>query len=79
MVEGALQTHGLQVERSAALHEEMFNRLGWGEVDLLVWARLPSSHHLYLSPIAHSVRKLTVLYSPTASGELRISCLLMRL
>lgn len=36
MVEGVLLTHGLQAERSAAPDEEMFNRLGWGEVDLLV-------------------------------------------
>ncbi|MBY3165696.1 glycine/betaine ABC transporter substrate-binding protein [Rhizobium laguerreae] len=64
VVEGVLQRHGLQVERSAAPHEEMFKRLGRGEVDILVSAWLPSSHQIYLDPIADGVRKLTVLYSP---------------
>ncbi|MBB3237311.1 ABC-type proline/glycine betaine transport system substrate-binding protein [Phyllobacterium endophyticum] len=64
LVEGVLQRHGLQVERSAAPHEEMFKRLGRGEVDMLVSAWLPWSHQIYLDPIADDVRKLTVLYSP---------------
>jgi glycine betaine/proline transport system substrate-binding protein len=63
-VERVLTAHGHRVERSAAPHEEMFRRLGQGEVDLLVSAWLPASHGAYLAPIEDKVRKLTVLYEP---------------
>jgi len=64
VVESVLERHGHRVERSAAPHEEMFRRMGRGEVDLLVSAWLPASHGTYLEPFENDVRKLTVLYSP---------------
>ncbi|MFN4764729.1 glycine betaine ABC transporter substrate-binding protein, partial [Gillisia sp. Q332] len=52
-VENVLRRHGHAVERSAAPHEEMFRRLGRGDVDVLVSAWLPSSHGGYLAPMEH--------------------------
>ena len=46
-VEDVLIAHGHAIERSAAPHEEMFRRLGRGEIDVLVdrkSTRLNSSH-----------------------------------
>ncbi len=63
-VERILRSHGHQIERSAAPHEEMFQRLARGEVDVLVSAWLPASHGAYLAPIEKEVRKVTVLYEP---------------
>ncbi|GAB4394389.1 MAG: glycine betaine ABC transporter substrate-binding protein [Kiloniellaceae bacterium] len=63
-VERILQRHGHVIERSAAPHEEMFRRLGRGEVDVLVSAWLPSSHGGYLAPMENEVTKITVLYEP---------------
>lgn len=63
-VEAVLAGEGLAVERSAAPHEEMFARLGRGEVDVLVSAWLPSSHGAYLAPFEADVRKLGILYEP---------------
>lgn len=63
-VEQVLEAHGHGVERSAASHEEMFRRLGAGDVDMLVSAWLPSSHGRYLAPIEDRVRKVTILYEP---------------
>lgn len=63
-VERVLEAHGHVIERSAAPHEEMFRKLGAGDVDVLVSAWLPSSHGAYLAPIEDQVRKVTVLYEP---------------
>lgn len=63
-VEAILLEGGHVVERSAAAHEEMFARLGRGEVDILVSAWLPASHGAYLAPFEAEVRKLSVLYEP---------------
>lgn len=64
-VEKILAEHGHhQIERSAAPHEEMFKRLGRGEVDILVSAWLPASHAAYLKPLEDQVYKVTVLYEP---------------
>lgn len=63
-VERVLIAHGHTVERSSAPHEEMFARMGDGEVDVLVSAWLPSSHGRYLAPFEDEVDKLTVLYEP---------------
>ncbi len=63
-VEAILGEHGHIVERSAAPHEEMFKRLGQGEIDILCSAWLPASHEKYLGPIESQVRKITVLYEP---------------
>ncbi|QDL90992.1 glycine/betaine ABC transporter substrate-binding protein [Paroceanicella profunda] len=63
-VERVLAAHGHEIERDAAPHEEMFRRLGRGDVDMLVSAWLPSSHDTYLGPIEDQVMKVTVLYEP---------------
>jgi glycine betaine/proline transport system substrate-binding protein len=63
-VEKVLRSHGLEIERSAAPHEEMFRRLGRQEIDMLVSAWLPASHGGYLAPIDAEVTKVTVLYEP---------------
>lgn len=63
-VEAILRRHGHEIERSATPHEEMFKRMGRGEVDMLVSAWLPASHGAYLAPFEDDVRKITVLYEP---------------
>ena len=63
-VEAVLKSHGHDVERSTAPHEEMFQRLRRREIDVLVSAWLPASHGGYLRPFEHEVRKVTVLYEP---------------
>lgn len=63
-VERILIARGHRIERSAAPHEEMFRRMGDGEVDVLVSAWLPASHGAYLAPFVDEVRKVTVLYEP---------------
>ncbi|UOM36675.1 glycine betaine ABC transporter substrate-binding protein [Acuticoccus sp. I52.16.1] len=63
-VEAILVGDGHTVERSSAPHEEMFARLGRGEVDVLVSAWLPASHGAYLAPFEADVRKLGILYEP---------------
>jgi glycine betaine/proline transport system substrate-binding protein len=63
-VEAVLKRHGHEIERSAAPHEEMFRRMGRGEIDMLVSAWLPASHGGYLEPFEEDVRKITVLYEP---------------
>ncbi|QNI10016.1 glycine betaine ABC transporter substrate-binding protein [Mycobacterium kubicae] len=63
-VENVLVAHGHRIERSAAPHEDMFRRLGSGEVDVLVAAWLPDSHGAYLAPFREQVREVAVLYEP---------------
>jgi len=63
-VEAVLKSYGHHVERSAAPHEEMFQRMRRGEIDMLVSAWLPASHGEYLRPFEQEVRKVTVLYEP---------------
>lgn len=63
-VEAVLTGHGHAIERSSAPHEEMFRRMGRGEVDVLVSAWLPTSHGRYLAPFEDDVIKMTVLYEP---------------
>ena len=63
-VERVLAAHGHAVARSAAPHEEMFARLGRGEVDVMVSAWLPASHQVYFDPIADRLREVCVLYEP---------------
>ncbi|GGF85958.1 glycine/betaine ABC transporter substrate-binding protein [Azorhizobium oxalatiphilum] len=63
-IEAVLARHGHEIERSTAPHEEMFMRMGRGEVDFLVSAWLPASHGTYLAPFEADVRKITVLYEP---------------
>ncbi len=59
-----LQAHGLKVDYSSAPHEEAFEMLGRGDVDLLAAAWLPSSHQIYLDPLLDRAEKLTTLYEP---------------
>lgn len=63
-VESILRQHGHEIERSTSPHEEMFRRMGRGEVDILVSAWLPASHGAYLAPFEAEVRKVTILYEP---------------
>jgi glycine betaine/proline transport system substrate-binding protein len=63
-VERVLGAHGHRIARSAAPHEEMFQRMAVGDVDVLVSAWLPASHGAYLAPFEDEVRKVTVLYEP---------------
>ncbi len=63
-VEAILRRHGHTIERSAAPHEKMFEKIGRNEVDILCSAWLPASHDIYLKPIEDQVRKITVLYEP---------------
>lgn len=63
-VERVLDSHGLAVERSAATHEVMFERMSRDEVDVLVSAWLPASHGRYLAPFEDEVLKVTILYEP---------------
>ncbi len=63
-VEAILKKHGHVIERSAAPHEEMFQRMAHGEVDILVSAWLPASHGKYLEPFkdeVHEITEITVL------------------
>ncbi|MEM1156593.1 MAG: glycine betaine ABC transporter substrate-binding protein [Pseudomonadota bacterium] len=59
-----LSKHGLESRFTSAPHEEAFELLGRGEVDLLASAWLPSSHQVYLEPLLDRVDTLTVLYEP---------------
>lgn len=63
-VESVIRRHGHEIERSAAPHEEMYRRLGAGDIDVLVSAWLPASHGAYLAPMLDDVEKVTVLYDP---------------
>lgn len=64
LVEQVFEKHGWQVENSASPHQEMFERYGRGEVDMLVSAWLPASHEVYLAPFIDNTVKLAVLYHP---------------
>jgi glycine betaine/proline transport system substrate-binding protein len=64
VVQTILERDGHTVELSAAPHEQMFERYGRAEVDLLVSAWLPASHGTYLAPHLQATRKLGVLYRP---------------
>lgn len=64
VVEQILRDHGHAIARSAAPHEAMFERLGRGEIDMLVSAWLPASHGGYLAPMRDAVEAITVLYEP---------------
>jgi glycine betaine/proline transport system substrate-binding protein len=63
-VEAIVVRHGHSIERYAAPHEEMYRRLGEGEIDVLVAAWLPASHGAYLEPMLDAVEKVAVLYEP---------------
>jgi glycine betaine/proline transport system substrate-binding protein len=57
-------SHGHEIQRSAAPHEQMFQQMQQRAVDVLVSAWLPASHGAYLAPFEHEVSKISVLYEP---------------
>ncbi|MFG2302454.1 glycine betaine ABC transporter substrate-binding protein [Actinacidiphila glaucinigra] len=59
-----LESHGHQVKSVEAKHEELFDLLRNGDVDVLVSAWLPSSHGKYLSAYRDQVRVLRPHYQP---------------
>ncbi len=63
-VELVLRSHGHDIDRRSAAHEQMFAALGRGEIDILVAAWLPFSHGRYAQWLASDVRELAVLYEP---------------
>lgn len=63
-VELLLRSHGHDIERHSAPHEQVFTALGRGDVDVLVAAWLPFSHSRYARPLSPDVRPVTVLYEP---------------
>ncbi|WP_115952994.1 glycine betaine ABC transporter substrate-binding protein [Cupriavidus plantarum] len=66
LVRATLEDHGVTTRELLAPHERAFELFAAGEADLLCSAWLPSSHEIYLAPIAQEVEKLTVLYRPFA-------------
>ena len=66
LVRATLENFGVATQERLAPHEKAFELFRAGEGDLLCSAWLPSSHGIYLDPIAHEVEKLTVLYRPYA-------------
>jgi len=63
-VKNILVKHGHDVELISAPHEEMFQLLAAGDIDLLCAAWLPDSHGGYLESLQTETTKLTVLYEP---------------
>lgn len=66
LVRATLEDYGVTTHELLAPHEKAFELLKAGQADLICSAWLPSSHEIYLAPIAHEVEKLTVLYRPFA-------------
>lgn len=64
LVTAIFEKHGWRVESSTEPHQEMFERYGSGQIDMLVSAWLPASHGNYLAPYQDDTVKLTVLYQP---------------
>lgn len=64
LVTAIFEKHGWLVENSTAPHQEMFERYGEQQVDMLVSAWLPASHGAYLAPYIENTVKLSVLYHP---------------
>lgn len=61
-----LAKQGIDTVIKEAPHEQMFEMLRVGEVDILIAAWLPGSHGTYLAPIESEIEKLTSLYEPYA-------------
>jgi glycine betaine/proline transport system substrate-binding protein len=59
-----LAQDGIEVVIKEAPHEQLYEMLGRGEVDLLCSAWLPGSHGVYIDPIADHIEKLSVIYTP---------------
>ena len=68
VVAALLEHLGYSVRCSHAPHEENFERLRQGQIDMLASAWLPSSHGLYLEQVQQSVatRELGLHYQPYA-------------
>lgn len=52
------------IEIKEAPHEQMYEMLGNGEVDLVCSAWLPASHGVYIAPFEATLEKLGVIYTP---------------
>lgn len=63
-----LESHGHRVKSIEAEHEELFDLLSKGEVDVLVSAWLPSSHGRYLSGYREPARVLRPHCQPCCVG-----------
>ena len=64
VVTALLQRAGHDVVHVEAPHEDMYQLLGAGEVDLVCSAWLPDSHGTYIAPFADALLKLGVIYHP---------------
>jgi glycine betaine/proline transport system substrate-binding protein len=62
VVQTVLERLGKQVTVQQAPHDEMFRRLGGGEVDLLVAAWMPGTHRHLFEPFADRLAPLATLY-----------------
>ena len=65
-VERILRARGHRIERSAAPHEEMFGRMGEGDVDVPVSAWLPEVADLLREPALERMERLIQGINPGA-------------
>lgn len=66
VVRAIVELTGTRTITREASHEQMYEMLARGEVDMVVSAWLPGSHGVYIDPIAGDLLKLGVLYEPYA-------------
>lgn len=59
-----LERLGHDVVVKQASHEDLYEMLGKGEIDLLVSSWLPASHEKYIKEYQDQLAKLAVLYNP---------------
>ncbi len=59
-----LESLGHEVTIKEAPHEDLYEMLGKGEIDLLVSAWLPASHEKYIAPFEDQLSKHAVIYNP---------------
>jgi glycine betaine/proline transport system substrate-binding protein len=66
VVHQILRDHGARTTSRSAPHEQAFDMLRSGAIDLLVSAWLPGSHGGYVAPMADDLVRLGILYEPYA-------------
>lgn len=64
VVQQLLIQAGVRYELRQAPHEQLYEWLGKGEIDMAVSAWLPGSHGRYIDPINDQLHHLGVLYEP---------------
>lgn len=64
VVRRVLQQGGVQHTLRVAPHEQIYQMLGSGEIDMAISAWLPGSHGAYIQPYEQDLIKLGVLYEP---------------